>query len=313
MTLARRPGRVIAAAILAFAAWSAAADGLEPVRVADGVYAFIGDPGEVDAANRGRVGNTGFIVGPTGVTVVDTGVSVERGREILSAVARVTDRPVRLAIVTHALQEFLFGNAAFDERGIPLLAHRDTVRLMRERCATCLDRLKAVLGEEAMRGTTLVYPGREIETSTTLDVGGRRIDLVHLGWGATPGDLVVIDHSTGTAFAGALVTVRRVPSLHDARFAGWIEALDTLATMPLRTIVPSYGPPAGPSAILDVRGYLTALDREVRRAYDDGQSLLDATTTIDLPSYRAWATYATTHSRNVHFRYLDLEQSELRH
>jgi glyoxylase-like metal-dependent hydrolase (beta-lactamase superfamily II) len=312
MSLAGRCGILLAAAWAALAAGVVMAAVPEPVRVADGVYAFIGDPGEVDATNGGRVGNTGFIVGPTGVTVVDTGVSIERGREILAAIARVTDRPVRLAVVTHALQEFLFGNAAFEELGIPLVAHRDTVRLMRERCGTCLEKLRTVLGEDAMRGTRLVYPGREIDVTTTIDVGGRRIDLVYLGWGATPGDLVVVDRATGTAFAGGLVAVERVPSLHDARFAGWIDALDRLAESRPRTVVPAYGPPAGPAAIAEVRGYLTALDGVVRRAYDEGLSLLDATTSLDLPAYRTWGTYATTHPRNVHYRYLDLEQSELK-
>ena len=42
----------------------------------------------------------------------------------------VTDKPVRLALITHARQEFLFGAAAFRERGIPIHMHRETARLM---------------------------------------------------------------------------------------------------------------------------------------------------------------------------------------
>ena len=90
-----------------------AADDLRPERVADGVYAFIADTGEISPANRGNVGNSGFIIGPTGVVVIDTGISYRHGRRMLAAIRRVTAKPVELVVLTHAMQEFLFGNAAF--------------------------------------------------------------------------------------------------------------------------------------------------------------------------------------------------------
>src|SRR5262245_61239940 len=109
-------------AVLAAAAWalpsiSHAGGELAAQRIAEDVYAFIGKPEEVSAANRGFVANSGFIVGPSGVVVIDTGISYRHGRRMLDAIARVTDRPVELVINTHAVQEFLFGNAAFEERG----------------------------------------------------------------------------------------------------------------------------------------------------------------------------------------------------
>ena len=85
------------------------------------MYAFIGNGAEPAAANRGFSGNSGFVVGSEGVVVIDTGISYRHGRRILDAIARVTGKPVQLAINTHATQEFIFGNAAFAERGIPIL------------------------------------------------------------------------------------------------------------------------------------------------------------------------------------------------
>jgi glyoxylase-like metal-dependent hydrolase (beta-lactamase superfamily II) len=64
------------------------------------------------------IGNSGFIVGKTGVVVIDTGISYRHGRRMLEAISRTTGKPVELVIITHAVQEFLFGNAAFDELGI---------------------------------------------------------------------------------------------------------------------------------------------------------------------------------------------------
>ncbi|MEQ1882645.1 MAG: MBL fold metallo-hydrolase, partial [Burkholderiales bacterium] len=144
-----------------------AADELAPAQIATGVYAFIGANAEMTVENRGFVGNSGFLVGPTGVIVIDTGASRRHAQRMLAAIAKITDKPVVLVILTHAIQEFLFGNAAFEERGIPILAHTETAKLMRARCDQCLQTLRALLGEE-LEGTRLVLPGTQIDRGTPL-------------------------------------------------------------------------------------------------------------------------------------------------
>src|SRR5207344_635957 len=108
--------------------------------------------------NLGRVGNAGFIVGDEGVLAVDTGTSYRHGAALLAAIRQVTDKPVRLALITHTRQEFLFGAGAYREQGIPIQMHRQAADLMRSRCERCLKTLNQVLGEAAMRGTAMFKP-----------------------------------------------------------------------------------------------------------------------------------------------------------
>lgn len=115
------------------------------IAVADGVFLFLGASGLADRQNLGRIGNAGFIVGETGVLVIDTGTSHEHGRALLQAI------PVRLALVTHARPEFLFGGSAFREAGIPVAMHEKAARLMASRCETCLNQLRQAVGEDAMQ------------------------------------------------------------------------------------------------------------------------------------------------------------------
>lgn len=287
-----------------------AADELRPERVAEGVYAFVADTGEITPENRGNVGNSGFIVGPTGVTVIDTGISYRHGRRMLAAINRVTAKPVVLVIVTHAVQEFLFGNAAFEERGVTILAHGETTALMKARCAHCLDNLRPVLGDE-LEGTRLVLPQRQIGASATIEPGGRTLDLLYLGWASTPGDLAVFDRATGTLFAGGLVTLNRVPEIRDCDFEGWIRALQTLRGLPVKRVVPGHGPVSGPVAIRSTEDYLRALDEKIKALYAKSSSLLESVDNAALPAYGAWALYATTHRQNALHRYLQLEIEEL--
>ena len=286
------------------------ADELRPEKVAEGVYAFVAGTGEISRANRGNVGNSGFIVGPTGVIVIDTGISYRHGRRMLTAIGRVTAKPVELVVVTHAVQEFLFGNAAFEERGIAILAHGETTALMKARCAHCLDNLRPVLGDE-LEGTRLVLPQRQVSTSATIEAGGRTLELLYLGWASTPGDLAVFDRTTGTLFAGGLVALNRIPEIRDSDFEGWIRALETLRELPVKRVVPGHGPVSGPDAIRATADYLRALDEKIKALYARSSSLLESVDNATLPAYGAWAMYATTHRQNALHRYLQLEIEEL--
>jgi glyoxylase-like metal-dependent hydrolase (beta-lactamase superfamily II) len=301
----------IALALLAFAAAHALAEiELVPQRIADGVYAFVGDGGEPDAGNRGFAANSGFVVGESGVVVIDTGTSRRHGERMLAAIARVTSRPVVLVVNTHATQEFIFGNGAFADRGIPILAHRETVTLMRARCAHCLENLRPALGAE-LAGTVLVLPNREVAGDTRIEAGGRRLELVHPGWAATPGDLAVVDTETGTLFAGGLVASQRIPEIRDCDFEAWLRALERLSALSPRRVVPGFGPPAGPEAIDATAAYLRDLDARVQALYARSGSLLDALDQAGLPAYERWTLYAGLHRRNAQHRYLQLETRDL--
>jgi glyoxylase-like metal-dependent hydrolase (beta-lactamase superfamily II) len=298
---------LLAASLLA----PSVAHALDAVAVAPGVYAFLGDVEQPSVENGGDTGNAGFIVGDDGVVVIDTGASYRRGGEMLAAIARVTDRPVRLVIVTHAMQEFIFGSAAFAERSIPLLAHRETAELMRKRCAHCLENLVALLGEARMAGTRVVLPGHIADASTTIEVAGRTLELLHFGWAATPGDLAVLDPASGVLFAGGLVTSLRVPELRDGRLDGWLAALAGLEAREFRIVVPGHGPIAGRAAIAATSAYLRALDERARRLFASGRSLLEAVDDSALPAYAAWGSYAVLNRRNLQQRYLEYEVREL--
>ena len=302
--------RFVAAAIAILPLTLLAQGTLLPQKVADDVYAFIGETGEISSANRGFVGNSGFITGPSGVIVIDTGTSYRHGRRMLEAIAQITDKPVELVIVTHAVQEFLFGNAAFAERGIAILAHRETTKLIKARCEYCLQDLKSVLGEE-LEGTRLVLPQRDIDATKTIDAGGRRLELIYLGWASTPGDLAVFDPDSGVLFAGGLVSIGRIPDIRDSDFEGWQRALRRLEGFKPARIVPGHGPVSGPGAIAQTAGYLDALDHSVKALYAESSSLMESVEKAVLPAYRDWPMYATTHRQNALHRYLQLELQDL--
>ena len=278
--------------------------------VATGVYALIGDSGEVSLQNRGAVGNAGFIVGDRGVIVVDTGISYRYGKAMLANIEGVTPLPIELAIISHPIQEFLFGAAAFQERNIPILAHQKTAELMRNRCAVCLKNLRRLLGEEEMLGSSVVVPNRLVEQSLRLSAGGRDLELLYFGWASTPGDLAVFDRASGVLFAGGLVSVGRIPELRDADLRGWIGALRQLEKLPIKWVIPGHGPVSTGEQITQTLNYLATLEAKVRALYKKGVGLTDTIAQAQLPDFASWNLYAVIHPQNVQHVYLRLENED---
>ena len=280
------------------------------VSLSDGVYALIGTNGTVSPDNRGRVSNAGFIVGDSGVIVIDSGVSYRHGGQLLQAIRSVTDQPVKMVILTHAVREFVFGAAAFEEIGATIAAHRETRDLMKMRCAQCLKQLKDQLGDE-MIGTRLVLPRYLLDASTPIDAGGTSVEVLYFGWAATPGSIAVFHRSSGTLFAGGLVSAGHIPAIRDCDFEGWQAALRQLMDLPITRVVPGYGPTSGIESIGATAAYLDALDARSRQLYDESASLLNAIDDAALAEYAGWHAYDPNHRRNALHRRLQLEIEDL--
>ncbi len=291
---------------------SAANDAPRAIALADGVYLLPGSGGAADDNNLGRIGNAGFIVGDSGVIAIDTGTSFAHGRALLAAIRTVTDKPVKLAFVTHTRPEFLFGGGAYREAGVPIATHSRTARLMAARCETCLKTLRQTLGEAPMRGTAMYKPDQEFETTHELTLIGRAVRVLHFGHSSGPGDIAVLDVASGVLFAGGLVDVQRVPDTQDSDLGGWQRALAALRDLPVRTVVPGHGPASPASAAIGgVQSYLAQLEARARELVAAGASLSSVPDASDLPAYESWDQYETIHRRNASIVFLRVEREAM--
>ena len=170
--------------------------------VAEGVWRAVAMPDAV---------TIGLVAGSEGALVVDTGSHPDQGREILAAAQAVAGVPVRHVVVTHAHRDHLFGLAAFD--GIESLGH-DTIS---ERLTT-----SDTLAEAAALGVAtdhLRAPSIGFSLARTRDLGGLRVEIVHLGRGHTEGDLVVILPERGVIFTTNDDAYRTSLAWHEAGVA----------------------------------------------------------------------------------------------
>lgn len=305
-------GTVVAVLAAACAAENAHAAETAPVMVTAGVYVLPGSGGEIAPANGGRTANVAFVVGPRGVVVVNTGASYREGEDIIAAVKSISNRPILLAILTHPGQEAIFGAAAFQARGIPVMAHRNSAELIAARCETCLRNLRSTLGEDRMAGTRVVTPDRLIAGDETLDLIGRPLRLIAPQWSSAPGALAVFDEATSTLIAGSLVSINRIPDLRDADPNGWRDALVDIAATRCQHLVPGYGAIGSCADVGAFGQYFTQLESRVSALMKEGISLAELRNRCDLPQFAQWDQYETLHPQNANRTYLRLERSQFK-
>ena len=311
-----------AAALLGASTWltgcaTVAADAITPQLVAPGVYLLPGATGEIGPDNRGRIGNVGVIVGTQGVLVIDSGVSWRHGQALRATIARITPLPIRHVVLTHVRQEFVFGASAFQEAGVPITMHVAAARLMASRCESCLKTLVRVLGADEMTGSRVIKPedpyDPTVPTFAPFGIGlGRPVRL--LAWGpgghsSGPGDLAVLDDTTGTLFAGGLLDADTVPDIQDADFAGWRSALAAMEQMGLQHIVPGHGPVSPPGLTRQIARYLTELETRTLALLEAGTALSDVPEATRLPDFEHWDQYDTIHRRNAAIMFLRHERA----
>ncbi|HEX5464179.1 MAG TPA: MBL fold metallo-hydrolase [Burkholderiales bacterium] len=284
---------------------------LHPQQVAAGVYALIGVLQEAAPTNCGNIINTGFIVGTAGVIVIDTGANRTHGTRILSAIRKLTRKPVAAVFDTQAQPENVLGNSVFAKPGVPIFACARTVATMRSECRNCYRNLRAVLGAKIMAGTRIVQPTHTLRGTTEMQIAGRGLRLICHHGGPAAGGLAVLDRRTGVLFAGGLVAVDRIPALGQANTAAWIAALEALRKERITRIVPGMGPVSAPARVAGLIAYLKGLQTIVARRYRAGQDVLETLHDADMPAWHNWALYNSVHPLNIQHVYFEIEREDL--
>lgn len=222
----------------------------------------------------------GVVGGDGGVLVVDTRSHRGEGAELAADVAALGAGPVRWVANTHHHWDHVFGNATF--RPAPIWGHARCAELLasggEQMRVDAARYLPAAAAEIA--AVEIVPPDRLLTERASLDLGWRRVELLHLGRGHTDNDVVVAVPDAAVLFAGDLVEQGAPPAFDDAFPLDWPATLDRLGDLVAGPVVPGHGD------VVDAA--FVRAQRDLIAAAVGGADVFPAATMADVRRRVAW-------------------------
>jgi glyoxylase-like metal-dependent hydrolase (beta-lactamase superfamily II) len=163
--------------------------------------------------------NIGLVVGSGGALLIDTRATTEQAEELREHLREVTDQPVRWVVNTHAHFDHVNGNGVFAAAGAEVFAH-----------------------ENAAAAANLTVT--TLAVAKVIDLGDRRVELLHLGNAHTGGDVVAVVPDLDVIFVGDLIEESAPPSYGEDSFPlEWPDTIDRVIGLLSETtkVVPGHG------------------------------------------------------------------------
>jgi cyclase len=252
---------LIVAIVLLCAPSAFAGGGL--TKIADGVYSYVDAKDPSPASSFGA--NAGIVIGKDGIVVVDTLISAKEAQRFIKDIRAVSDKPIRYVVDTHDHLDHVLGNSEFAKLGAVIVAQAGTKAAMVKNGDGLLQRAKYFgLSDEAMSGTAVVIPSLTFSDAMEIDLGDRKVEVIHAGPSHTGGSSIVYVPDNKTLFAGDILFTNYHPNMRDGDIQGWVKALDVIASMDATSIIPGHGPLSSKKDVADMKNYLIAFDTKVK-------------------------------------------------
>ena len=280
-----------------------------PNKLSDHVYAWIGPLEGPSKDNNGYRMNLVFVVGKNAVAVLDTVYTRAMAKEMVNYIRDVTSLPIKYAVNTNSQPHRFMGNDVFRGAGAKIITHKNSASRMESmgnNFATFIERIL-----EAPKGSISApkQPTVVINDNYKIDLGGVKLDIIHVGPTHTPAELIVkIDKDKLIYTGDVLYSERLLAVLSDSKIGNWIKAYDSLKKYKGYTFIPGHGQP-GPLSNFEfpTRSYLALLFDHMTKMVEDGVDVQDAIGKLDQSKYSKLINYEELSGRNASWTYLERE------
>ena len=211
-------------------------------RISGPVYAIIGETGNRSAKNLGNNANFGFVVGNTGVLLIDSGAGTEAAKAIEVEIQKTTSLPITTVVNTGGQDHRWLGNAYFAQKGARIIASSAAVTDHDERAGDQIQGLSGATGQNPMQNLEPVTADITFDQTYTLNHAGLEIDISHQGGAHTPGDSWVYIPALKILFTGDIAYGDRMLGVIEVSDSqSWVDVFEAMAQLPAQKVIPGHG------------------------------------------------------------------------
>ncbi len=219
------------------------------------------------------------------VAVVDANFPKEAG-DVVAAIRKTTDKPIRYVLDTHHHGDHAYGNAVWAKEGAKIVGQRSCARLLKINGPKQWE--EAAKDRADVKASELKQVDIPFDDKHVLDDGTQRVEFLHFGHSHTSGDAVAYLPKHKILCTGDACVNGAFNYTGHSNTASWIRCLEKMQMLDVKIICPGHGFVTGKDLLAKQKRYFVDLRREVKNGIDAGKSLKEIIAAIDLPWYKEW-------------------------
>ncbi|MFC1720333.1 MBL fold metallo-hydrolase [Pseudomonadota bacterium] len=220
---------------------------------------------------KGSGGNVAVSAGEDGVFIIDDQLQ-PLADQLLAAIRKVSDQPIRFVINTHYHGDHVGGNETVGQAGAVIIAH-DNIRLRMNR-----DEFNSFMGETTPAWPKDALPIVTFNDQVTLHFNGEPVAITHVPHGHTDGDSIVFFPVSNVLHMGDDYFNGLYPYI-DLDGGGSIQGMIAAVELGMELadeetqIIPGHGPLSNLQELTSYHSFLTRARDNVNALIAQGMSL----------------------------------------
>jgi glyoxylase-like metal-dependent hydrolase (beta-lactamase superfamily II) len=241
-----------------------------------GAYAYLQPDGSLGLSNAGLLTAEGKSL------LVDTLMDLPLTREMLAVMRKATQAAdsIDALVNTHANLDHTFGNQLV--QGAEIIASAACAEEMKTDNPAFLERFQT-LQKSGWRAGPLFEPMKRFnfddivitlptrtfsENRLSLTLGGKAIEIIHVGPAHTKGDVIVYSPADKVVYTGDIVFIGTHPVIWAGPWSKWIQACELILSLDAEVVVPGHGPITDKAGVREMLNWIVYLRDQAKARYD---------------------------------------------
>ena len=214
-----------------------------------------------------------FLVTPAGIIATDP-IDADAARWLKAELAKRFAKPVCYLIYSHDHADHISGGEVFADGTVVIAHDAAKTAILRERRPTAA-------------------PDVSFSERLTVELGGKKVELIHLGKNHSDNSIVMRFADERVLFAVDFIPVRSLPyrTLADSYIDEWIDSLKKADELDFDILAPGHGELGKKEDVRLMRIYLEELRDQVAQHVRAGKSIDEIKQLVTMEKYSSWGNY----------------------